>query len=327
MKESSGQEPRKSIIEMFYEIKRKAVKKKITGNLGFIIETEDKLICYVEKEKCRNDTYFDGNKVYYIDCTVPSCKDKELLEKYNLDKKIVYVLDGLTFNEKERVVINGVKACEIQIKNSKFKSSFSIFTPGNCFLKNTVIELLKRPSISINAGNLVIDRTNIQLVGNSNILFSLNNGVKLKARDTINIVDSNLVEQTKLYIESNLTNISNSNLRGEDITLDSKTILFNNSLIETSGVTTLNVKEFNGLTIKTLVLSYNDKILIGGRELVCLKPIDEDLSNNRQALLLQLKEISEKLNFYNKGIVNCVEEKLNSSKVGKTYARIRERKM
>lgn len=321
MKEASGQESKNSIREVLYKLRREYLKKKIIGHLGFVIEEDDRFLCYVEKEKCRNDTHFDGNKVYYIDCTVPSCKDKELLEKYNLDKKIVYVLDGLTFNEKERVVINGVKVCEIQIKNSKFESSFSIFTPGNCFLKNTVIELLKRPSISINAGNLVIDRTNIQLVGNSNILFSLNNGVKLKARDTINIVDSNLVEQTKLYIESNLTNISNSNLRGEDITLNSETIQSNNSLIETSGVTTLNVKEFNELTIKTLVISYNDKILIGGRELVCLKPIDEALSNNRQALLLQLKEISEKLNFYNKGIVNCVEEKLNSNRVGKMYSK------
>ena len=326
MKEASEQEINKSLKEKLVEIIRDYIKKKITGNLGFVVEEDDKLICYVKKEKCEIEISHSGYKIYHVRCKDNSQEYIDLIEKYNLDKKIVYVLDGLDFNRNEILEIDGDKDCRIEIKNCKFEYKFKIITQGDCRLKNIVIGPIAGPSFYIGAENIIMDNITIRPLDLFDVFAFDGFTFRLNASNLIRLnnfnVEENILGKTNLEVDTYFINMSNSNLRVEDITLNSKIIQSNNSLIDASGVTTLNVKEFNELAIKTLVISYNDKILIGGRELVCLKPIDEDLSNNRQALLLQLKEISEKLNLYNKGIVKCVEEKLNSNKVGKTYAKV-----
>ena len=64
----------------------------ITGNLGKIVEDEDKITCYVKKSKCKKERY-----CYTIVCNGISKKNKELAKKYNINKPICYVLDGLKF--------------------------------------------------------------------------------------------------------------------------------------------------------------------------------------------------------------------------------------
>ena len=45
------------MLKKINELKRKKAIKNITGNLGFVVEKEDKLICYVQKEKFH---FYDG---------------------------------------------------------------------------------------------------------------------------------------------------------------------------------------------------------------------------------------------------------------------------
>lgn len=51
MKEATGQEPILSIKEKIYQILRNYYKNYLTNNLGKVVETDDKLICYVKKKK------------------------------------------------------------------------------------------------------------------------------------------------------------------------------------------------------------------------------------------------------------------------------------
>ena len=55
MKESTGQEPIKSITEIIYDMKRENTKRKLTSNLGRVVEEEDKLICYVNKRNLKKE--------------------------------------------------------------------------------------------------------------------------------------------------------------------------------------------------------------------------------------------------------------------------------
>ena len=329
MKESSGQEPRKSIIEMFHEIKRKAVKKKITGNLGFIIETEDKLICYVRKEKCGIEISHSGYKIYHIDCVDFKDKYKELVEKYNLNKQIVYVLDGLTFNRNEIVEITGIENIGIEIKNCKFEFKFKVMTSGDCSLRNVIIEPIRGPRIYIDAKNITMNSINIQPPDALDIFAFDGFSLQLKAKNSIELKDLKVGEgilgETRLEVESNFINISNSTLRGKNIAIVAKNLHTKNSSVTTSGFTLLDVEEFNELNINSPVIEYNHKRLQIGKTPICLKPIDKTLDINRQTVLSQLRGIKANLEEQNKKIGEAVVKKLNNQPVDKMYNRIRKK--
>lgn len=331
MKESSGQEPRKSIIEMFHEIKRKAVKKKITGNLGFVIETEDKLICYVRKEKCGIEISHSGYKIYHIDCVDFREKYKELVEKYNLNKQIVYVLDGLTFNRNEIAEITGIENIGIEIKNCKFEFKFKVMTSGDCSLRNVIIEPIAGSKIYIGAKNITMNNINIQHLDTFDVFAFDGFLLQLKAKNSIELKDLKVGEgilgETRLEVESNFINISNSTLRGKNIAIVAKNLQSENSLVATSGFTLLDVEEFNELNINSPLIEYNNRLFVYGGKTIYLKPIDKNLDINRRAILSQLRGIKANLEEQNKKIGEAVVKKLNNQPVDKMYNRIRKRKM
>lgn len=326
MKETTGQAPRKSIKELIYDRKRESVKKQITGNLGFIVEEEEKLICYVKKKKCGIEISHSGYKIYHVRCKNNLKKYRELIEKYNLNKNIVYVLDGLCFNRNEILEIEGDKNCDIQIKNCKFEFKFKVNTSGNCSLKNVTIEPIAGPMIYIDAENIEMNNINIKPCDTFDVFGYDGFTLRLNAKDSIDLknfkVKDEMAWSPTLKLTSKIIKICNSSLIAKIVQINSKDLQFKNSIVKADNFVRLEVEKFNELNVKSPIIEYNSKHIKGNNNLICLKPIDEDLSINRQALLLQLKEISKKLNLYNKGIVNCVEEKLNSNKVGKTYAKV-----
>lgn len=48
---------RRMLIEDQYQRKRERVKRNLTRNLGKVIEEEDRLVCYVDKNKIEKDKY------------------------------------------------------------------------------------------------------------------------------------------------------------------------------------------------------------------------------------------------------------------------------
>ena len=79
---------------------RYLVMKKITGNLGDIIETDDKIICYIKKLDTKDDY------TYIYNCYGIGERNIKLANKYNLNKQIVYVFEDLDF-KRDNVFICG----------------------------------------------------------------------------------------------------------------------------------------------------------------------------------------------------------------------------
>lgn len=310
--------------EKIEQLKRNIVKKKLTRYLGKVIETEDKLICYVKKEKCIIERSHSGYKIYRIDYIEHLQKYKEFIEKYNLNKQIVLILDGITFNKDEIVEIKGNQNCEIQIKNCKFNSKLSILTSGNCTLRNTIIQPRTRTIIHIAAQNLIMNNTEIQAPD----LFE-GFSVRLIAKNLIELKNSDIVEEnygfTTLEVESNFINIYNSKLKTEYVTLKGKTLNNKNSLITTRGYTLLHLKEFNELNINSPVIKYNDKPLPCKETSVCLKTLNNELDINRKTLLQQLNGIKANLEKYKETKIEQVATNIDNQPIGKILARNKTR--
>lgn len=176
MKESIGAEPWEGIIKYLF-------KRKVTGNLGEIIETEDKIFVYVDKKKIVK------NKLFGIICSGIKDKDKEKARKYNLDKPICYIFKNLEISTP--ITLYGENECEIIIENCNFNiDKFYLNTNGKCSIVDTIIEQSGReysPTISINAGELLLKNTIIQ--NDSNIKF---NDINIYADKKIEINNSSI---------------------------------------------------------------------------------------------------------------------------------------
>ena len=329
MKEASGQEPSKSIKEIIYEIKRYFIKKKITGNLGRVVEEEDKLICYVKKKKCGIEISHSGYKIYHVRCKNNLKKYRELIEKYNLNKNIVYVLDGLCFNRNEILEIEGDKNCDIQIKNCKFEFKFKVNTSGNCSLKNVTIEPIAGPMIYIDAENIEMNNINIKPCDTFDVFGYDGFTLRLNAKDSIDLknfkVKDEMAWSPTLKLTSKIIKICNSSLIAKIVQINSKDLQSKNSIVKADNFVRLEVEKFNELNVKSPIIEYNSKHIKGNNNLICLKPISKEIYNNRQALLLKLKDVVDELKEQNQRIVEKFDEKLNNQSVGKLYARTRKK--
>ena len=222
MKESSGQETHKSLKEKLVEIIRNYIKKEITGNLGSVVEEDDKLICFVNKENFKDfETYCpcdcSTDVTYYIDCVDFKEKYAQLVEKYNLNKQIVYVFDKLEFYSKVEIRCN--KNSEIQVQNCKFTKKLKIETIGDCTLINTFI-----------ASSTIIKAKNLRMSGMD--FFPVHHHrrtcIEFIIEDLIDVRNSNIgvvnpsLDVYHISLQSKLINISNSTLGNEYLTINGK---------------------------------------------------------------------------------------------------------
>ena len=165
MKESTGQEPIKSITEIIYDMKRENTKRKLTSNLGRVVEEEDKLICYVNKRNLKKE---QGK--YFLRCWGTKLGAKKLKKYYDLDKPIIYIIDGIDFKFNQ-VYFFGDKNSLIIIRNCHFALDICINTEGNCILDN--IYSVSSYYSHIYANELIINDSkmlNRNITNNSHIL-------------------------------------------------------------------------------------------------------------------------------------------------------------
>ncbi len=87
--------------------------------LGTVVETSDKLICYVNKNKFKKFQ----NKFY---CYGINKSNLELANMYNLNKPICYLFDNINMDNK-MLVIHGYNNVEVMITNSDLKNLIQIF--------------------------------------------------------------------------------------------------------------------------------------------------------------------------------------------------------
>lgn len=225
------------------DLKRKYFKKTLTGKLGRVVEKEDKIICYVRKSKCKKE-----KNRYTIHCYGVSGKNKELAEKYNLNKPICYVIENKQFTDGE-VFIFGRYNNEVIIKDCDFKHNLYVLTNGKCILENTAIRTAS--SLILNAKEIVLKdmKLNYSLVWLKRIL-----KFDIFADKRIDIINSDIGDESiDISLETDKDiNIINSNIIGDEVLISANKIIADeNSSIE-SKFLELEVEEYKTINIRTL---------------------------------------------------------------------------
>lgn len=215
-----------------YKEARSAYLKKTICNIGRIVETKDKIICYVEQETL--DKY-KGNKPFYgIHLKgMNQGVEKETVEAFGLDKEVEYIFDGIKFEnglEFTSSWCNVVfKNCtfeksiyitwgnEITFENNKYIEDFDVYFLGNCFL---TANMVKR-----------ITFINENFVNSSKYVYSKPIfGMKIDARE-VEFIDSIIVCQHNggIAINAKKTKLENSAFIGKNVFIESESIESNNT--------------------------------------------------------------------------------------------------
>lgn len=269
-----------------YNIIRNYLKKYFTGNLGQVIEEDDRLVCYVKKGKCKRDKYS-----YTISCFGIMEKDKKLAKTYKLDKPICYIIDGLESEGKNVDIYgysdNNESKCEVIVRNCKFSWDAYIHVNGKCTLETTYIRSFA--SLWISAEDLTIANMNLdhkmKLVGNKyHILIS--------AKNSLNICWSNIGEICDMVkvdlMSDNLLNIYNARIMGNEVNIKSPTIETEPS--ETTSIISLKhvnieTNEFDRLNIDSPMTIFNGKDISECGKKIELEKNGNPLTNKKLELL------------------------------------------
>lgn len=313
------------MLKKINELKREKAIKKITGNLGFVIETEDKLICYVKKENCPFKVRFPDD-AYVISLRNYKKVNKDLVEKYNLDKKIVYVLDGLTFNREEPVVIDDYDGIsEIEIKNCRFEDGLEISNPKKCTIKNTIINNDWFCSMNnIKAIDLIIDNVNI----NTNTKINQANNTIINASNLLKIKNSKIKADSCEIgnIKTKEVNIENSIFEANrEIKIEARSLTAKLSRAISNFEISIYTKVYDkllGLSLDAYSIYVNEEILQKEKTEtpISLRPLN-DLDKIRKMLLKQLKERKDELIKQREEKVALVISSYNEQPIGKLLSK------
>lgn len=299
-----------------YNIIRNYLKKYFTGNLGKVIEEDDRLVCYVKKSKCKRNKYD-----YTISCFGIMEKDKKLANAYKLNKPICYIIDGIESKRKKVYVLgysnNSDSECEVIVKNCRFNWDANIHVNGKCTLDNTYIRAFH--SLSIGAKDLIIKNMNLdhkmKLAGGGY-------HISIGAKESLIITWSNIGEiydTVKVdLISNNQLHIINSKVMGNEVKIKSP-------IIETNEVTSIvalkhtdiETDEFEKLNIDSPITIFNGKDISEYGKTIELEKNDDPLKNKRLELLEVLKNIKNNCIKTTDEIVENYKNNLNNQPISK----------
>ena len=293
-----------------YNITRPSAMKYLTGNLGKVVEDDEKITCYVKRSKVKKKDYH-----YTIACFGIGENQEKVAKAYNLNKPICYVIDGLKF-KKHQVYIFGYNNCEVIIKNCDFGLGLHIHVNDKCTLDNTNITTFSY--LSIGANELVIknvDSKQINAISSeSNIYFGADNRIE--------VIDSNIGCQNEninvSFLATNELNIVNSKIIGKEVECKSSTINADekSSLTATDKVN-LQADNFNSININAPTIVLNGDETSNEKKSVVLKKITEPLSLKRLELVNLLKKVKTQCENINEEKVLEYEEQINVQPVSK----------
>lgn len=295
--------------KVLYNITRPYAKKYLTGNLGKVVEDDEKITCYVKRSKIKKKDYH-----YTIACFGIGENQEKVAKAYNLNKPICYVIDGIDL--KHKVYIFGYNNCEVIIKNCNFGLDLCIHVNGKCTLDNTNITTFSY--LSLGANDLVIknmDSDQIRVISSeSNICFGADN--------RIDVIDSIIGSQKKdinvSFIATNELNVVNSKIVGKEVECKSSTINADEkSLLIGTDKVILKSEDFNSINIKTPTIVLNGEEISNEKKSVVLRKITESLALKRLELVNLLRKVKNKCENINLDKVLEYQEELNVQPVSK----------
>lgn len=298
----------KVIKKLGLNILKKDVIKTITNNLGKVVEEEDKIICYVDKKKCKKDKYH-----YTIPCfgNAVSYNYKKLAQRLKLNKPICYIIENIDFDK--RVSLFAYNDCEVIIRNCNFEQGIYGHINSKCTIDNSYIKAFL-DNTSISAKNLTIQNMTIK-----NELYS-NCQLKFSADEKLEIIDSNigkLNEQTTIILESgNNINLVNAKIESDVITVKAKNIYTDEKSNLITDKLNLNIEEFNTLNITSPLIVYNGQSIINAKNQNLSK--DDLLLNLKRLEFLEvLKKLKAKCESINNTKISEIKQELDNQSIVK----------
>lgn len=305
------------IKKEIYNLAREYAKGYLTGNLGKVVEEEDKLICYVNKNKIKKD-YF-GYTIICKDVRKP-CKD--LANAYKLNKPIVYVISGLEF-KKDNVNIYGHNDCKVIISDCKFHRGVKVDVDGECMIRHTIIEnsIFKRIS-------LFADRLTLQdmYIDNFLHLAGCDLSIFLGAKENLTVIDSfigRLNQRTNVSMHSeNRMIINNSKMHGNHVNCESSRIAtYQNSEFMGGNSVDIKTDSFNRIKVTAPTITLNGNEIDTKNKPVRLKPLTDSLSLKRLEVIALLKQLSDKCSEVNEKEISRYSEEVKNHTIKKTLTK------
>lgn len=295
------------LYKNIYKMIRQYEKKKLTGNLGKVVEEDGKIVCYVKNGKLRKTdlTFFCGiNK-----------EQEKNAKAYKLNKPICYVIDGFK-SEKCKFFFFGVNGCELVIKNCDFGLGLYIETDGKCTLDNTSITAFNNTLIS--ADELIVENMRSDQIK----VLASKLDIILEAKNKVDIVNSSIGTQEKSVnvkmAAKNELNIVNSNIIGKEIKCNANAINIDekSSLIATNK-TDLCINNFTTINIKTPIVAFNNKEVVNEKEDIILKKVSDPIAIKRSELINLLKTVRNECEKINSEKVSAFQDTLSNQSINK----------
>lgn len=295
-----------------YDITRIYAKNYLTGNLGKVVEDDEKITCYVKKGKVKKK---DHN--YTIACFgIGEDEDRKKIAKaYKLDKPICYVIDGLEL-KKHKVYIFGYNDCEVIIKNCSFGLDLCVHVNGKCKLDNTDIKTFSY--LSISANELVIKNMSSDQIE----VISPKSHISFGANDKIDVIDSNVGNKKKnikvSFTATNGLNIVNSSIIGKEVECESSVInVDESSSLTATDKVDLKANDFNPININAPIIVLNGEEIANEKETVVFKKITDPLLLKRLELVNLLKRVKNECESINSEKVSEYKEELDVQPISK----------
>ena len=290
---------------------RNYVKLGITNNLGKVEEFDDKLVCYVDdRYKEKNCFKASESTKYFFHYGVLE-KNINLAKKYNLNKKILYIIKDKCFDYE--VNVYGYDNCEIVFDNCKFNYGLCTQLNDKCIIKNS--EINQFGYTSLNANEIIID--NCKILNNN---YFANNLTIIAERTQINNSLIGVLSKQLILTIKSLDDLilNNSSILGDKIELHSKRILSNKlSNINAIDYVRINSNDYQNLNVKGKKININSATISNYDGIICLNKEKNTLSLKRIELINLLQKIKEKSESKIAEEIHNYELKLKNTKIDK----------
>lgn len=288
-----------NILDKMSEYKRRLYLRYITGNIGFVRETNDAIICYVKEDKIDNGILMDLSK-----------RSKEV----NLDKKICYVFDNIVTYK--RLNILSQDNSEIIIKDCDFKTGLQIGCAGKCIIDNSFFKLY---GIGYNRYNIIANELELKNLKENMIDFNgdYELGICVKEKLTLknSILSTNSLVKSILLISDNILNIDNSSINSHLIIINAPKICTKGKAEINSDSIKIYTEDFDSININTPYLEINGKFIDTNDKNITLRKIVNDVEKKRLELIDCLKKVKTKVNEENQNKLNDYQKELENKPV------------
>ena len=152
------------IQKCIYPFARVYLLQVLTNHLGSVIETKDKIICYVKPSMVKEQ---------FFDCTGIHTEEENITHFFHMNKPIYYVFQNMKFSSFPYINGCGEKNVNLLIKNCDFPYGASIVGFDKCVMKDT--QIVSNKNLFINADkvsfkNVVMENQFVQIEANEMIM-------------------------------------------------------------------------------------------------------------------------------------------------------------